>query len=84
LFLINAKSDLIKYAPATAQKNINLGILNELLFPLPPLAEQHRIVAKVEKLMKTCDALEAEVAKSRMETDRLMQTILKEAFDGTE
>lgn len=50
-------------------------------FGLPPLAEQERIVAKVEKLMATCDALEAEVAKSRMETDRLMQTILKEAFD---
>lgn len=82
LFLINAKSDLIKYAPATAQKNINLGILNELLFPLPPLAEQHRIVAKVEKLMATCAGLEAEVAKSRAETDRLMQTILKEAFEN--
>lgn len=51
-------------------------------FGLPPLAEQHRIVAKVEQLMATCDALEAEVAKSRTETDRLMQTILKEAFNA--
>lgn len=50
-------------------------------FGLPPLAEQHRIVAKVEQLTITYDALEAEVAKSRTETDRLMQTILKEAFD---
>lgn len=55
--------------------------INHSLFPLPPLTEQHRIVANIEKLMNTCDALEAEVAKSRMETDRLMQTILKEAFE---
>lgn len=52
-------------------------------FGLPPLAEQHRIVAKVEQLTITCDALEAEVAKSRTETDRLMQTILKEAFNAS-
>lgn len=45
-------------------------------------AEEHRIVAKVEELMATCDALEVEVAKSRIETDRLMQTVLEEAFEN--
>jgi len=62
------------------QDNISITKSNNLLIPLPPLAEQHRIVAKVEKLMTTFDALEAEVQKSRTETDRLMQTVLKEAF----
>ena len=45
-FLRTAKGDLHEFAPSTAQKNINLGILMEVLIPLPPLAEQHRIVAK--------------------------------------
>jgi len=67
-----------------AQPCLYLNSINQFLFPLPSLTEQHRIVVKVEKLMATCDALEAEVAKSRMETDRLMQTVLKEAFDVSE
>lgn len=70
-----------KSGMAESQVNISQGNLKLTPVPLPPLAEQHRIVAKVEKLMNTCAGLEAEVAKSRAETDRLMQTILKEAFE---
>lgn len=62
--------------------HISTKDIEMLQFPLPPLAEQHRIVAKVEQHMATCDALEAEVAKSHTETNRLMQTILKEAFEN--
>lgn len=40
-----------------AQKNINQKIVNNLMIPLPPLAEQHRIVAKIEQLMKEIDKL---------------------------
>lgn len=63
------------------KNSFRLSDISNLIISLPPLAEQGRTVAKVEKLMATCDALEAEVAKCRMETDRLMQTILKEAFE---
>ncbi len=35
-FVRTAKADLLKFAPATAQKNINLEILNSVLIPLPP------------------------------------------------
>jgi len=41
-----------------AQSFVSLNLLREYLFPLPPLAEQHRIVAKVEKLMAEIDELE--------------------------
>lgn len=77
--------DVIKvvFKSTAGQKTVNQGHINSLLLPLPPLNEQHRIVTKIEKLIMTCDALEAEVAKSRAETDRLMQTVLKEAFNGT-
>ena len=40
-----------------AQKNINQKIVNNLLVPLPPLAEQHRIVAKLEQLLGEIDKL---------------------------
>jgi len=59
---------------------INQGELNNLLLSIPPLEEQKRIVKKVEKLMVTCDALELEVQNSKKETEKLMQSVLKEAF----
>ncbi len=42
---------------STAQKNINIDILSNIAFPLPPLAEQKRIVAKLEELLVSCDRL---------------------------
>ena len=43
----------------TTIKNLGLKAMNELLIPLPPLAEQHRIVAKVDELFTLCDQLKA-------------------------
>ncbi|MBE9030974.1 restriction endonuclease subunit S [filamentous cyanobacterium LEGE 11480] len=67
-FIRTMKSRLEDFAPSTAQKNINLAILNEVLIPLPPLAEQKRIVAKVDELMALCDRYEA--AKVNQDTLR--------------
>ncbi|MEX6627634.1 restriction endonuclease subunit S [Tenacibaculum salmonis] len=81
-FITIMKSDLEKYAPSTAQKNINLGILYELKFPLPPLEEQKAIVQKVNALMSLCDKLEQEVQQSEVHSTELMKSCLKEVFVG--
>jgi type I restriction enzyme, S subunit len=44
----------------TGQPNVNGQALGRLELPLPPLAEQNRIVAKVDELMALCDRLEAQ------------------------
>ncbi|MEK0448228.1 MAG: hypothetical protein RL088_496 [Verrucomicrobiota bacterium] len=49
-------------------------------FPLPPLAEQAAIVERVEALMTTCRALEAEIEQARTHAAHLLQAVLKEAF----
>jgi len=82
-FVRTAKANLLEFAPATAQKNINLEILTQVLIPLPPLAEQRRIVAKVDKLMALCDRLEANLAATAATRRRLLDALLAEALAPT-
>ena len=79
-FVRTAKADLLQFAPATAQKNINLSILGTILIPLPPLAELNRIVARVDELMTLCDRLEAQLATTQAERRRLLEAVLNEAL----
>jgi type I restriction enzyme S subunit len=62
------------------QTGVRLPLLNEIVFPLPPLAEQAAIVERVEALMTTCRALEAEIEHARTHAAHLLQAVLKEAF----
>lgn len=53
------RHDLTIQGKGAAQQNISQTVLKHLLVPLPPLAEQHRIVARVDELMSLLDRLEA-------------------------
>jgi type I restriction enzyme S subunit len=65
-FMRTAQQRLADFAPATAQKNINLEILNELSIPLPPIPEMHRIVTMIEDLMSRCDQLKYQINISKI------------------
>jgi type I restriction enzyme S subunit len=80
-FVRTAKANLLAFAPATAQKNINLEILNSVMIPLPPLAEQHLIVAKVDELMGLCDQLEASLNTTEADSRRLLEAVLRDALE---
>jgi len=54
--------------------------LSMLAFPLPPLAEQHRIVARVDELMALCGHLEAQLTTAHAECRRLLEAVLHEAL----
>lgn len=64
---VEAEFDRIKIGGGTHTNKLNLGDLHTVALPLPPLAEQVRIVAKVEELMALCKNLEA-VRKERETT----------------
>lgn len=63
-------------ATGIAQKTVPLSVLRDLSFPLPPLAEQSRIVARVEELMRLCDALEAKGQLEAKQHAQLLSTLL--------
>jgi type I restriction enzyme S subunit len=63
-----------------AYKGLNLGTLREFPVPLPPLAEQHRIVAKVDELTALCDRLEANLTACAETRRRLLDALLAEAL----
>lgn len=65
----------------TAQPTIGLRLLRNFVAPLPPLAEQHRIVAKVDELMGICDRLEASLAAGETARSRLLDALLHEALE---
>ena len=46
--------------------------------PLPPLAEQRRIVGKVEALMKLCDHLEAKLKNKEATASKLVEAVVRE------
>lgn len=62
-----------------AQPTLNVGLIREALTPLPPLAEQHRIVAKVNELMALCDQLKAQLAEARQQHAQLATVLVEQA-----
>jgi len=75
------------YGKGATRFRIATGHLKTLLIPMPPLAEQHRIVAKVDELMALCDRLEAQQADAESAHAQLVQALLDsltQASDATE
>jgi len=68
------------FATGIAQKTVPLSGLRNILIPLPPLAEQHRIVAKVDELMGLCDELESRLSSNMVTRHQLLEAALSEAI----
>ena len=79
-------SQLTDAATGTGQPNVNGQSLSNLILPLPPLAEQHRIVAKIEELLPKVEAYgKAQEALDKLNADlpeQLKKSILREAIEG--
>jgi len=76
--------EVIESMCATTAGNIGLsaGRLKTIEIPLPPLAEQHRIVARVDQLMALVDQLEAQLASSRAAAGKLLEALVAELTSG--
>jgi len=78
---LNGK-DLSFSVTGSAQPKLTQAALNRIPVPLPPLTEQARIVAEVERRLSVGVELEAAVSSNLKRASRLRQSILKRAFEG--
>nr|WP_306426495.1 restriction endonuclease subunit S [Xanthomonas oryzae] len=65
-----------------AQPTLNVGLIRSALTPLPPLAEQQRIVAKVDQLMALCDQLKSRLSEARQAHEHLANALISQALNG--
>ncbi|WP_122544686.1 restriction endonuclease subunit S [Pseudomonas viridiflava] len=78
-FFIKSYDDIRLLAAGGAQPNLNLGKIKETVLPLPPAAEQHRIVANVDQLMALCEQLKTRLAQARQLNEQLASTLVEQA-----
>jgi len=78
------RAELVERAYGAGKPGLNLDNIRSLSIPLPPVVEQHRIVAKVDALMALCDRLESGLAAAATTRRRLLDALLAEALEPTE
>jgi type I restriction enzyme, S subunit len=76
LFLLKNYREIRLLAEGGAQPNLNLDKIKQTVLPLPPLAEQERIVKRVGQLLSLCDALEARLQSAEEERGRLVGAVM--------
>ena len=76
LFLFLTSIDFTRYQAGTSVPALAQGVLEEIPALLPPLAEQHRIVAKVDELMALCDQLETRHNNAAAAHEKLVSHLL--------
>jgi len=81
-FLLRKEEIYINLTKGGLQPFLSLAILNEIYFPLPPLAEQNRIVQKLDELMQRCNDLDASIKQSQSQNEKLLQQVFREALQS--
>jgi len=81
-YLLSQRNNLVSQSFGGAQPNISQGILKELIIPLPPLPEQHRIVLKIEELISSLDKGIESLKTAQQQLKIYRQAVLKYAFEG--
>ncbi len=72
------QEQIIKKSKTTAQSNLFLGKIKEIIIPLPTKKEQKAIVETVNRLMALCDALEQETTQNKAQAELWMKGVVRE------
>lgn len=84
MYMINSpgfRAEIKKFESGTTRKRISRKNLDKIQFDIPPLSDQKRIVARIEKLFSQLDASVSELKTAKERLKAYQQAVLKEAFD---
>ena len=82
LFFEKNYEDIRLLSSGGVQPNLNLSIIKNTRIPLPPLEEQRRFVAEVERRLSVVGEVESAVEVGLVRAGRLRQSVLRSAFEG--
>ncbi len=80
-FLKHQTSNLLEVSRGSAINNLLLGDMKILLIPLPSLSEQQAIVSRVDRLLAMVDELARQVKERKVLAEKMMQAVMREAFE---
>ena len=75
------QKELFKHMKATAQPSLSMGTIRDIDVPLPPLSEQKRIVAEIEKQLAKTKQLKQHIIANQQATEQLLKALLHGAFE---
>jgi type I restriction enzyme S subunit len=81
-FIQATRARISAYAPATAQKNINLETLEKLVIPYCSLDQQAHVVRSLDSKLEVTDLIGGEIEAGLARAEALRQSVLKRAFAG--
>lgn len=73
------KSQVFRFDNGSAQPNLSANNVKLYVYPLPPLSEQNRIVAKVDELMALCDQLKSRITEANQLQQKLADVMVEQA-----
>ncbi|NBC83049.1 MAG: restriction endonuclease subunit S [Bacteroidetes bacterium] len=76
------KKEIKKYTVETTQANVGIASIENFVFPLCSVEEQHQIVREIESRLSVCDKVEQNITEGLEKSEALRQSILKKAFEG--
>ncbi len=80
-FFKKAYEELRSHSAGGAQPNLNLGKVANTVIPIPPLAEQHRIVSKIDELFALCDGLKERLIEAQTLQNQLAVAVVEQAIN---
>ena len=72
------RKEIERYTKKTTQANVGVKSIQVFLYPLPPLAEQRRIVEKIDRLMGMCDRLEESIESAKGKQTYLLNALMSQ------
>ena len=70
------RSQIFRFDNGSAQPNLSANSVRLYVYPLPPLSEQHRIVARIDQLMALCDTLEQQIDAATRKQTKLLGAVM--------